>query len=615
MNKFFFANSKTNKNLEKPMTITFVLLIFGILLIYFIKAVYSIPRLDDESFYLTVPHRVLLGDSLLIDEWYPAQFASFVQYPFIFLYIKITGSTDGIILFMRLVFCLFHLITGIAIYLKLKERSYCAAFFAMLIFCLFIPSSIMQLSYYNIGIICAEWIALLILATEKRGFLRCFCVGALTAVAVSAQPFNAIIYFIYTIMAFGYPLYSKHKNPSKTLDKYFNLKLWLYLTIGIASVFCVFLLYLTKTANINEIINAIPNIFTDSEHASSNLFNYEDIFFALFEFNPFSFPCFIGIFLVLIFDKKRKEHTKIWVYICSIAVVIYYITLLMAATKDVMSLFFREFPFFIFSIEMYILTKNKNKNLFVWWLFGIAYTLCLGTQAFFYVGALGCAISNTSGILMVFDFLNEFFKTKESLSLQKAKNLSENKKLQIKPLNKIDIHKISVLPLSLLLVICLDLIVGMSSMLFENEIMQNFFYLNDHEEYVEIENGPFENLYLPQTKADEYNGILQDLDYIKENYSGRLLVTQVLPWSYLYFDEPYATFSSWDTDYYWEKYQNYFETTGNYPSCIYIPYQEFIDRNCDNLDENAKEYFTELFDCTVENGKYGYILIVDELKN
>ena len=43
----------------------------------------------DESFYLTVPYRLVQGDTLLRDEWHPSQLVGFIMYPVMWLYMNL----------------------------------------------------------------------------------------------------------------------------------------------------------------------------------------------------------------------------------------------------------------------------------------------------------------------------------------------------------------------------------------------------------------------------------------------------------------------------------------------------------------------------------------------
>ena len=73
-------------------------LICGILILYKCRYGYAY---SDECFYLTIPYRLTQGDRLILNEWNPAQLAGFLLYPAVSLYLRIFGSTEGIVLAFR----------------------------------------------------------------------------------------------------------------------------------------------------------------------------------------------------------------------------------------------------------------------------------------------------------------------------------------------------------------------------------------------------------------------------------------------------------------------------------------------------------------------------------
>ncbi len=605
MYNILLANTQNHKKMNKAMTIIAIAFGLGILALFVYKAIFSVSRLEDEAFYITIPHRVLLGQSLLFEEWYPSQFSSFVQYPFVYLYIKIFDTTDGIVLFTRLVYGVIQLLTGFAIFTKLKKKSYVAAIIAMLTFCLYIPTTVMHLSYYTQGIICAQWVAVLLFLTDKRGFWRCFFAGILIAILVTAQPFNAFVYFAYSLAVFIYFFYSKKKQINKSLEHHLSTKQWLYITTGIFVAFCIFLIYILRNATISEIVSGIPNLFVDPEHTISfgsdnRLFRYFDIILALFNFNKLLFPVSAIILVVLFLDKKRQEHKNIWVVVCGINYIIYSVGLLLATQNEVTAVLFRIFPLFIFSIEAYLLTKNKSKGLLLWWLCGVSYTLCFGSQVLVFTGANGCAISNSAGVVMIFELLREIYEE------QKSKTVLVKR--------KITFSLASVLASTLVVGMVFEIAFGLGALVQDNKVTERFYSCKD-DGYVQVEKGPFKGTHLSTSKAKEYDAIIEDLDYINENCTGSFLVAGRIPWCYLYLDRQYATFSSWDVTFDWDAYKRYFQETSNYPDCIYVPYNDYNRSGQFEFCEEAKEYFTELFDCKIENGQYGYILTVEGLKN
>lgn len=55
----------------------------------------------DESFYLSVPYRLLNGDAVFTDEWHVSQLSGLLLLLTMKLFLSVVGSTEGIILFFR----------------------------------------------------------------------------------------------------------------------------------------------------------------------------------------------------------------------------------------------------------------------------------------------------------------------------------------------------------------------------------------------------------------------------------------------------------------------------------------------------------------------------------
>jgi hypothetical protein len=58
-------------------------------------------ELTDETFSIALPYRFALGDKPFVDEVSSAQTAGILVLPFVWLYVKLTGGTAGIVLFCR----------------------------------------------------------------------------------------------------------------------------------------------------------------------------------------------------------------------------------------------------------------------------------------------------------------------------------------------------------------------------------------------------------------------------------------------------------------------------------------------------------------------------------
>ena len=98
------SESKLSKRSEyRAYDLTAAALGLFLLIALLLTARYSVG-VPDEAFYYTVPHRILLGERLIADEWSLSQFVYLFNLLPSLLFIRITGGTAGIVLFMR---CLF----------------------------------------------------------------------------------------------------------------------------------------------------------------------------------------------------------------------------------------------------------------------------------------------------------------------------------------------------------------------------------------------------------------------------------------------------------------------------------------------------------------------------
>jgi hypothetical protein len=108
--------------------------------------------LTDESFYVALPYRFALGDLPLRDEQNLAQFAGVLLLPLIRAYLRITGGTDGIVLYARHLHLAFTLLTGLSVFLALRRCLHGADALLTASVCLvFVPFTIHGLSYNTLG--------------------------------------------------------------------------------------------------------------------------------------------------------------------------------------------------------------------------------------------------------------------------------------------------------------------------------------------------------------------------------------------------------------------------------------------------------------------------------
>ena len=71
---------------------------------------------NDEALYPTVPLRFMNGDVMMQHEWHFTQFSSLFLYLPVMAWMNIKGSTEGMILFLRIVYLIIHTLAAFVIY-------------------------------------------------------------------------------------------------------------------------------------------------------------------------------------------------------------------------------------------------------------------------------------------------------------------------------------------------------------------------------------------------------------------------------------------------------------------------------------------------------------------
>lgn len=174
------------------------IIIFGLLTICMIfKCRYGFSNID-ESFYITIPHRILQGDNLFKDEWNISLMSAFITYPFVKLRMLFTNSTEGICLYMRYSFVFVNTLTAAFVWRRLKRYSEWGAWLVSIVFLIYAPFCIMALSYNSGGLICM--VIALIIYMQKQNIVDMFIGGYIFGLGVLCCPYSVIIFLYLVIM-------------------------------------------------------------------------------------------------------------------------------------------------------------------------------------------------------------------------------------------------------------------------------------------------------------------------------------------------------------------------------------------------------------------------------
>ncbi len=87
---------------------------------FFVSVRYGIQSAD-ESFYFTIPYRMMHGDRLIVNEWQLSQLSALFQYLPMCVYVRLTGGVAGLILYFRQLYVAVALILFAYIYYSLRE--------------------------------------------------------------------------------------------------------------------------------------------------------------------------------------------------------------------------------------------------------------------------------------------------------------------------------------------------------------------------------------------------------------------------------------------------------------------------------------------------------------
>jgi hypothetical protein len=611
----------------KHTDVLFVITLLLCLLLHFFF-VFLVPYSEDESFYVTIPFRILNGDSLVQQEWHLTQFSSLFTVLPVYIWTAIKGSVDGIFIFLRCLFLLFHTTLAITIYRFFRKYGVWAIM-ASMIFYVQIPYRIQAISYQSVFVAFLLLLTLCLISIYKQKSI-CFYIFAGISVGCCCvcNPFFCVAYVLYLIACAlwtmryslirgiiefkishpfkkGQKLTKKQKKEQKQqkeqlfndlpdIEKYncfFKKKAVLLVTCGILIVAVIAIIFFFMTGGtIDSIFDNIENLLGSSEYAVAPISILNKFIETLHFFNManFGMPWILPVlFIALILDEKRKYNTHRFAYL-SVSV-LWTIVFIIGVMKDIeiykcaISL-----PFSVLSFVCYILTENKNKKLF----YGM-YIPCLVATFFQYLAAdtllavigIVLAVGNVAGVFFAMDLWKE---------MHSDSNKDANSTIG-KERNKAFRSVI-------IIGFCLQI------------LFYGIFYQYDQfpltGDSVKATTGPYSGLYMTQNQYDKYNKVISDLDFIKDYSapSNPVLVASYSNWMYLYLERPIATYTTWyrgtiDTA---QLISYYKENPEKKPKYVYYETSDLKNANIQIL--------SELFDFTREDLSNGILLTVTNYK-
>lgn len=320
---------KNKRNIE----IIFVFLFIAISISLFFKCKYGYTTMD-EAFYPAIAYRFIQGDKILYEEWNNTQLCALLIIPFLKAYLLIAKTTDGIYLYIRVMYTILKIILAIVIYFRLKKFDKLGAYISSLIFLIYAGYGLMVLSYNSFSIGGAVLFTLFLLNEDDNLKAKIFWIfaGLFLSVSVLAIPYMALLYVAYILGVVIVSKLKKRKIINKTIENCYSYKALLYVTIGVGVAVILFLIYVFSNTALNQILQTLPHIISgDPAHPLKTLYGFTLEFLARIATNNKDYYLLIIyvsllILLALSFiNAKNKKIYEILIIVLNIILLITYI--------------------------------------------------------------------------------------------------------------------------------------------------------------------------------------------------------------------------------------------------------------------------------------------------
>ncbi len=557
----FVKEQKQRNDKQKWQDILFIALITCSLIFAFWKCFYGFGG-NDEPFYLTIPHRLTLGDAFISDEWHLSQLSAFVTLPFTWLFTTITGSTEGIILAARYAYVIVHAIISIVIYTRLRKYGYISVFACVLYF-IYTPYNIMAMSYNTMGLDLVTLSGVLMATADYNKKLILIISGVTFAGAVLCSPYLAIAYVIYAICVLVHRLLKNKELKFVLKTELFAGRTFLFFSLGVVALAAIFLVFTLSRVSIGEIFDNLPNLLTDPEHPQISIGTKLNMYFrGIFNCHThfkISLISYAVLLLAMIIDRNRKQHRSVYL-ICTTAIVIFsYVLFIPQLTTTYYNAIM--FPMIFIGITSYILCENKPRTLFAaLFILGILYSFAItfASNQYFYVISMAVTSSNIAGYIFLSQLIREMKENPDNIEYSNT------------------VRIVSVLFVAFMVILQFDMQI--------NSKANHCFWEAGSPKALtsKITQGPAKGIYTSANNASAYDTLYNDIKSYESKTPDSILFLTEKTWTYLTTEDfPYATFSAWISGEKPSSIQRlntyYSANPDKKPTYIYIPKQSSWD--------------------------------------
>jgi len=225
----------------------------------------------DEAYAITMPYRMLQGDRLFTDMWEVHQTSSFLPVIFCEIFIQLTGEIEYLVLFLRIAATIVHLGVTVWLFVILKKAvgGSKIPWFSALVYFNFLPKWLINLDFSMQQLWFTTISLLFLYKAVTSGKRRHFFGGGVSlAMAVLAYPGMVFVYPFLLVSIWVLTLFggAKMSDEQKTLCRKQAMRNCLVFTLGCAVSAVVFFIYLFSYMNLQQLLEAIPMVFSDGSH-------------------------------------------------------------------------------------------------------------------------------------------------------------------------------------------------------------------------------------------------------------------------------------------------------------------------------------------------------------
>lgn len=473
---------------------------------------------SDEAFYLTVPHRLCLGDELFFDEWHLSQLSSFFTLPFVWLYRLVNGSNDGIILAARGVYVVIHSAAALVLYLRLKKFG-ASSIPAAIIFMLFTPFNMMCFSYNTIAVDSLVLAGAFACAADENARISHVISGALFACTVVCCPYFASAYLLYFISVLICVL-SRKSGRVKGDSGIFAWRRFGLFTCGILLIFALFIIFFFRHSGIRQLVSALPGLFTDPEHPGYSFWfmlkHYVYCLVTAHRLMPVLLAAFAVLIIAAALDKKRTTRAALYFVPAVLCTILCWVLFLDGLSENNYNAIM--FPLVPLGLMAYILLEKKPRALF-WsgYVLAVLYSFCVSASSNmgFLVLSMALAAADVPSIIFI------------GLLVRQMRAGDRKKSVPVCASARVAVLCLAALVVTVKATHC-------------------FWNGSPAELNSRIEKGPASGIITSEELSKDYERIYDDMRYYADMPRDGMLVYAQETWCWLILnDYPYSSFSAW----------------------------------------------------------------------